>query len=114
MDTPRMPNINQVALSGRIVENPVVRTSEKDGICLSARIAVSRSYRDDQGNWQEDVSFFDVVIRDKSAEYFGERLSKGTPVFLTGRLSSRPCSEANEVEIHVRTLQILEPHSSEK
>ena len=108
MDTPRMPNINQVALSGRIVETPVLRTSEKEGNRLSARIAVSRSYRDDQGNWQEDVSFFNVVIRDKSAEYFGEQLSKGVPVFLTGRLSSRPCSEANEVEIHVRTLQILE------
>ena len=110
MDTPRMPNINQVALSGRIVEIPVLRTSEKEGTCLSARIAVSRSYRDDQGNWQEDVSFFNVIIRDKSAEYFGQRLSKGTPVFLTGKLSSCPCSEAHEVVILVRTLQILEPH----
>ena len=62
MDTPRMPNINQVALSGRIVDTPILRTSENEGIRLSARIAVSRSFRDDQGNWQEDVSFFDAII----------------------------------------------------
>ena len=110
----KMPNINQVALSGRIAETSILRTSEKDGIRLSARIAVSRSYRDDQGNWQEEVSFFDIVIRDKSAEYFGERLSEGVPVFLTGRLSSHPCSEAHEVVILVRTLQILEHESTEK
>ena len=103
----RMPNINQVALSGRIVETPALCTSEK-GIRLSARVAVSRSYRDDQDNWQEGVSFFDITVQGKLAENFAEKLSKGTPVFITGRLKSHPNSEANEVEIDVRNLQILE------
>ena len=107
----RMPNINQVALSGRIVQDPVLCTSEKEGTSLSVRIAVIRSYRDDQDQWQEDVSFFHAIIHGKSAEYFGERLIKGTPVFITGHLRSRPNTEGNEVEIHVRNLQILDQDS---
>ena len=102
-----MPNINQVALSGRIVQTPVRSTSEK-GTRFSARIAASRSYRDDQDHWQEDVSFFDIIVQGKLAEHFAERLSKGTPVFITGRLKSRPNSEVNGVKIDVRNLQILE------
>ena len=109
----RMPNINQVALSGRLVQVPALCTSEKEGTSLSIRIAVTRSYRNDQDQWQEDVSFFYAIIHGKSAEYFAERLTKGMPVFITGWLRSRPNTDANEVEIHVRNLQILDEQDSE-
>ena len=108
----KMPNINQVALSGRLVQTPVLCTSEKEGIRLSVRIAVTRPFRDDQDQWQEHVSFFHAITHGKSAEHFAECLSIGTPVFITGRLVN-PGSEANEVEIHVRNLQILEEQDSQ-
>ena len=54
----RMPNINQVALAGRLVQDPELRQSENGTLRLTAHLAVNRSYRDRNGEWQDEVSFF--------------------------------------------------------
>ncbi len=75
-----MPNINQVALSGRLVQNPDFRFVENGAARLRGRIAVNRSYRDRNGEWQEETFFFDIVLWQKAAETFSQRLHKGTPI----------------------------------
>ena len=80
MSTLRMPNINQVALSGRLVQDPELRFMDNGSARLRGRIAVNRSYRDRNDEWQEETSFFDIVLWQKAAETFAERLHKGTPV----------------------------------
>ena len=107
-----IPKINQVALSGQIAEEPEVRCSEEGVASLRARLLVSRPYRDDKGDWQEETSSFDIVLVKKSAEYFAERLHKGIYVFVTGRLKShewkdREGNPYSQVEISVRNLQLL-------
>ncbi len=77
-----MPNINQVALSGRLVQNPDFRFVENGAARLRGRIAVNRSYRDRNGEWQEETFFFDIVLWQKAAETFSQRLHKGTPISL--------------------------------
>ena len=88
MSSLNMPNINQVALSGRLVQDPDFRFVENGAARLSGRIAVNRSYRDRNEEWQEETSFFDIVLWQKAAEAFSQRLHKGTPIFATGRLQS--------------------------
>ena len=78
-----------------------------------ARVAVNRSYRDRNQQWQEETSFFDVVLWNKSAEQLSKRLRKGTPVFITGRLQSHPFRDAHDqpqtrVVIQVRNCQVLD------
>ncbi|MCY3777077.1 MAG: single-stranded DNA-binding protein, partial [Candidatus Aminicenantes bacterium] len=68
---------------------------------------------DRDGEWQDEASFFNIVAWQKLAEFGAERLRKGTPVFLTGRLRSHSWRDEEEnphsiVEIQVRNLQILE------
>ena len=109
----KMPAINQVALSGRVVQDPDFRLTENGIPRLSARIAVNRPYRDRHDAWQEETSFFDIILWQKAAESFSERLSKGTPVFVTGRLRSYTWRDAQDnthsgVEVQVRNLQLLE------
>ena len=109
----KMPAINQVALSGRVVQDPDFRLTENGIPRLSARIAVNRPYRDRHDAWQEETSFFDIILWQKAAESFSERLSKGTPVFVTGRLRSYTWRDARDnphagVEVQVRNLQLLE------
>ena len=58
----RMPAINQVSLAGRLVQDPEFRLVENGVARLNGRIAVNRSYRDREGEWQETSSFFNVVI----------------------------------------------------
>ena len=113
MSTLQMPNINQVALSGRLVQDPEFRVVDNGRARLRGRVAVNRSYRDRNEEWQEETSFFDIVLWQKAAESFSERLSKGTPVFATGRLQSHSWRDDKDqphtrIEVQVRNLQILE------
>ena len=113
MSSLNMPNINQVALSGRLVQDPDFRFVENGAARLRGRVAVNRSYRDRNEEWQEETSFFDIVLWQKAAEAFAERLHKGTPIFATGRLQSHSWRDGEDqphsrIEVQVRNLQILE------
>ena len=109
----RMPSINQIALSGRLVQEPDFRLLDNGTARLSARIAVNRPYRDRNDAWQEETSFFNIVLWQRAAERFAERLHKGSPVFVTGRLRSSTWRDEEDnphsrVDIQVRHLQLLE------
>ena len=113
MSTLKMPNINQVALSGRLVQDAEFNLMDNGAARLRGRIAVNRSYRGRNDEWQEETSFFDIVLWQKAAEAFAERLHKGTPVFATGRLQSHSWrydedQPHSKIEVQVRNLQILE------
>ena len=71
----KMPAINQVALSGRLVQEPEFRFTESGAARLSARIAVNRPYRDRNGEWQEESSFFNIIIW----QYFCDATVIGNP-----------------------------------
>ena len=62
MSTLRMPNINQVALSGRLVQDPELRFMDNGSARLRGHIAVNRSYRDRNKEWLEETSFFNIVL----------------------------------------------------
>ena len=51
----RMPHINQVALSGRLVQDPEFSLSDSGTARLTARLAVNRTYRDRNDEWQEEI-----------------------------------------------------------
>lgn len=109
----RMPTINQIALSGRLAQDPEFRLTENGVARLSARLAVNRSYRQRNGEWQEESSFFNIVLWQKMAEYYADRIRKGTAVFIAGRLRSHSWRDEEDrhhslVEIQVRSLQLLE------
>ncbi len=109
----KLPQINQVSISGRLTQDPDFKTTENGVARLSTRIAVNRSYLDRNNDWQEETSFFNLILWHKTAQYHNSHLHKGTPVLVNGRLHSYTWKdEANQphpqVEIQVRNLQILE------
>lgn len=109
----RMPAINQVALAGRLTQDPEFRITENGVARLSGRIAVNRAYRDRNDEWQEESSFFSFVAWRQLAERLADRLHKGTPVFIAGRLHSHSWRDDGEnphyiVDVQVRSLQVLE------
>ena len=114
----RMPNINQVAVSGRICQDADFRFMDNGQARCRCRVAVNRSYRDRNQQWQEETSYFDIVLWNKAAEQLAERLTKGTPVFITGRLQSHSKRDDNDqmqtrVVIQVRNLQVLDDNQEE-
>ncbi|GIU93209.1 MAG: single-stranded DNA-binding protein [Acidimicrobiia bacterium] len=80
---------NNVTLVGNLVDDPELRFTPSGVPMARLRIAVNRRWRDQNGEWQEDTSFFTGTVWREQAEAVAESLSKGTRVILTGRLEQR-------------------------
>jgi single-strand DNA-binding protein len=113
----KMPNINQVGLSGRLCQDPESRISENGKLRVTFSIAVNFNYRDSLGEWKQDATFVPVVVWDKLAEAVSEHLRKGSGVFLTGRLRSRTFETGEGsrtiLEVVARNIQFLDKKPKE-
>jgi single-strand DNA-binding protein len=108
----RLPEQNSVTLVGRLTRDPEVRfTAKGQGMCRFD-MAVNRRYKDQAGNWQDDTSFVPVVVWGDAANRCGERLKKGLPVHVEGRLQSRSWEtkegqKRTTLEVVARRVQFL-------
>lgn len=85
-----MANGNTVELIGNITRDPELRFTPSGSAVASFGLAVNRRWRNQQTNeWDEQVSFFDVVCWRELAENVAESLTKGSRVIVTGRLEQR-------------------------
>ncbi len=81
---------NTVELIGNITRDPELRFTPSGAAVASFGLAVNRRWRNQQTNeWDEQVSFFDVVCWRELAENVAESLTKGSRVIVTGRLEQR-------------------------
>ena len=77
--------MNNVILSGRLVANPEVMTTN-DGSCIAKfSLAVDGPIRKNQ---EKDTDFFNITAFGKRAEFVGQYVKKGTAVIINGRLKS--------------------------
>jgi single-strand DNA-binding protein len=73
-------------LIGRLTRDPEVRFLPSGMQVTSLSIAVSRRFKDKNGEWREETSFFDIESYGKLAERVGSQLSKGYQVIIEGEL----------------------------
>ncbi|MFQ5730080.1 MAG: single-stranded DNA-binding protein [Waddliaceae bacterium] len=82
-----MPNFNKVILMGNLTRDPEVKYTTSGTARANFGLAVNRVYTDSQsGERKQDTCFVDVTAFGRTAEICGEYLSKGSPLFLEGRL----------------------------
>lgn len=84
----RVPEINAVCVSGRLTRDSELRFTQAGAGVLSFDLAVNRRYKAKDGEWKDDVSFVPATSFGKAVEALAERLKKGVPVFIEGRLKS--------------------------
>ncbi|MFA6356031.1 MAG: single-stranded DNA-binding protein [Candidatus Omnitrophota bacterium] len=83
-----MASLNKVFLIGNLTRDPELRYIPSGSAVTTFTVAVNRVYTQ-QGEKKEEVSYIKVVVWAKMAETCGEYLSKGSPVFVEGRIQSR-------------------------
>jgi single-strand DNA-binding protein len=83
----RMPAINDVRLSGRLTDEPVLKAVGKQNV-VNFRLASEKRYQDSNMEWQKQVSFVPVALWGVVADRAKTFLHKGAPVYLEGRLRS--------------------------
>ncbi len=106
----RIPNLNYVLISGRATADSILSYTESGTAYLRFRIASNRNYRDKSGEWKEDTTFTGVTLWGNQAERLSERIKKGSPVVVEGRLSSytRETDGLKRTEVSVNAFRVQE------
>ena len=85
-----MATDNTVTLVGNVTRDPELRFTASGQAVATFGLAVNRRWQNRQTNeWEEEVSFFDVICWRAAGRERGESLTKGTRVIVTGRLEQR-------------------------
>lgn len=82
-------SFNQVTLMGNLTRDPDLRQIPSGQSVCSFSLALNRSYKDKDGNWQEATDYVDVVAWGPLGERVAQYVTKGRPVLVSGRLQSR-------------------------
>ena len=83
-----MASENSVTLVGNLTKDPELRYTPSGAGVASFGLAVNRRYQVN-GEWQEQVSFFNIVAWAELGENAAASLNKGMRVIVTGRLEQR-------------------------
>jgi len=81
-----MANLNRVHLIGNLTRDPEVRYTPKGTAVADIGLAINRSWKSDDDEKKEEVTFVDVTLWGRVAEVAQEYLKKGRPVVIEGRL----------------------------
>ncbi|MGQ0802971.1 MAG: single-stranded DNA-binding protein [Actinomycetota bacterium] len=91
-----MANGNNVTIVGNLTRDPELRYTPSGQANASFGVAVNRRWMNRQTNeWEERVSFFNVVCWREMADNASESLAKGARVVVTGRLEQRSWETEN-------------------
>src|ERR1700760_3060145 len=81
-------SFNQVILMGNLTRDPELRQTPNGQNVCSFSLALNRSYKGADGNWQEATDYVDVVAWGPLGERVSQYLTKGRPALVSGRLQS--------------------------
>lgn len=82
-----MANLNKVMLIGNLTRDPELRYTPKGTAVAELGLAINRVWNNEQGQKQEETTFVDVTLWSRQAELAQQYLTKGSPVYIEGRLS---------------------------
>lgn len=81
-----MANLNKVLLMGNLTRDPEMRVTPSGHSICKFSLAINRTWRDRDGNQQNDTTFVDVDSFGKQAEVISKYMTKGRGIFVEGRL----------------------------
>jgi len=84
-----MASLNKVLLMGNLTRDPDVRYVPSGAAVAEFSMAMNRVYTNQAKERKEEVCYVKIVTWGKLAENCSKYLTKGSPVFVEGRLQSR-------------------------
>ena len=109
--------MNKVFLSGRLTRDPETRYTPNGKAMTRMGIAVNRRSKN-QETGQYDVDFFNLTAWEKTAEFCGRYLKKGSKVIIEGRIQTynytgQDGMKRSGVDIQVENIEFGESKRSE-
>jgi single-strand DNA-binding protein len=107
-----MASFNRVMLLGNLTRDPEVRHTPKGTAVGDLSMAISEKYKTQDGTEKEEVVYVDVVVWGRQAETCKEYLTKGSPIFVEGRLQldqweSQQGEKKSKIRVRADRVQFL-------
>lgn len=96
-----MASVNKVVLVCTLGKDPEVRQTQNGNAICNLSAATSRKYKDTQGGMQEETEWHRISLFGKMAELAGQYLSKGSMVYIEGRLRTRKYKDKDGIDRYV-------------
>ncbi|MCK9481250.1 MAG: single-stranded DNA-binding protein [Bacteroidia bacterium] len=80
---------NNVQLIGHLGANPEVKALESGTKVARIRMATSESFKNKEGEWQDETTWHSITLWGTLAERAEKYLTKGSYILLEGKLTSR-------------------------
>ena len=105
--------LNKAMIIGRLGRDPEIRYTQEGKAYASLYVATDESYSDRNGNKVTRTEWHRVIVWEKSAEACGNHLSKGSLVYVEGKLQTREWQDQQgqkryTTEIRAERVQFLE------
>ena len=97
-------SFNQVILMGNLTRDPELRTTPNGQNVCGFSLALNRSYKGSDGNWQEVTDYVDCVAWGPLGERVAQYLQKGRPCLVNGRLQSRSWEQEGQKRSKVEVI----------
>jgi single-strand DNA-binding protein len=106
-------NFNKVILLGRLTRDPSLRETGKGTPVADFGLAVTRVWRNKDGDQQEEVLFIDVVAWGAQAKLIHDNVRKGQRLHIEGRLKleewESDAGKQRRIRVHMEQFQFIEP-----
>lgn len=90
-----MAGINKVILIGHMGKDPEVRALESGVKVATFSLATTESYKDKDGNWQDQTEWHNIVAWRNQAESAEKYFKKGAQIYIEGKLRTRSWTDQN-------------------
>lgn len=107
-----MANFNKVMLMGYLTRDPQLSYTPSQTAVVDFGLATNHKWTSQDGSQREEVCFVDCTAFSKTAETINKYLSKGSPVFIEGRLdfdswTAQDGTKRSKHKIAVQSFQFL-------
>jgi single-strand DNA-binding protein len=114
-----MANFNKVILMGNLTRDPELRYTPSGTAVADFGLAINRRRRNASGERRDETCFVDVTAWGRQAEVVNEYLSKGSPIFLEGRLqldewTSSDGQRRSKLKVVLEGFQFISPRGSSR
>lgn len=100
--------VNRVTIIGRLGSDVAMSYFDGGGCIGRVGVATNDSYTNKQtGELVETTEWHTLVVRNKSAEVFSKYLSKGSKVYVEGKLNTRKWKDNEGVERYTTEVNVL-------
>ncbi len=106
-----MANFNKVILAGNLTRDPEMRYTPKGTAVAKFGLAVNRTWKNEGGETQNEVTFVDIDAFGRQAEVICQYMKKGRPFLVEGRLKLDQWEDKNTHQKQSKLKVVLEGFS---